>query len=121
MKDVTTVARYFESQPEKTREALTILRQCILAAAPAAEELLNYDIPAYALVPNGKRDQQVMIAGYRNHVGFYPHPTTIEHFAEELSGFKFGKGSVQFSLAEPIPRELVKRMVAYRRALLAAT
>jgi uncharacterized protein YdhG (YjbR/CyaY superfamily) len=55
-----------------------------------------------------------MIAGYKNHVGFYPHPSTIEAFLENLSGYKFAKGSVQFPLDKPIPKELVIKMVRYR-------
>ncbi|RAJ08964.1 hypothetical protein LV92_03182 [Arenibacter echinorum] len=59
-----------------------------------------------------------MIAGYKTHVGFYPHPTTIEKFNSELSNFKKGKGSVQFPLNKSLPKELIESMVAYRMELL---
>lgn len=50
----------------------------------------------------------------KKHIGFYPHPSTIEHFEKELYEFKFVKGSVQFSLNEPIPLDLITKMMQYR-------
>ena len=94
------------------------MRSLIWQAAPQVTELINYQIPAFALVEGGKRDQQVMIAGHKKHVGFYPHPTAIEAFSEELASYKFGKGSVQFPLDRPIPKDLVLRMVKFRLAEL---
>ncbi|MFG0452012.1 iron chaperone [Shewanella algae] len=81
-------------------------------------ELMNYNIPAFALVEGGKREKQIMIAGYKQHVGFYPHPDVIEEFKKQLSGFKYAKGSVQFPLNKPIPEELVAQMVKCRVAQL---
>jgi len=109
---------YFKDQPERTREALLAMRRCILEVVPDAVEMMNYNIPAYALIEGGKREQQIMIAGYKKHVGLYPHPTTMEKFADELSRYKTGKGSVQFPLDEPLPEDLIKRMIAYRYALI---
>jgi uncharacterized protein YdhG (YjbR/CyaY superfamily) len=109
-----TVEEYLNAQPERTRLALLELKSCILETVPGAEELINYNIPAYALVENGKRDMQIMIAGYKNHVGLYPHPSTITAFENELTNYKRGKGSVQFPLDKPLPIDLIKRMIAYR-------
>lgn len=111
---INSVEEYFSSQPEKVRNALLSIRQCILTVVPEAKELLNYNIPAYALIEGGKREQQIMIAGYKNHVGLYPHPTTMEKFDEELKDYKKGKGSVQFPLDKPIPKDLIIKMVEYR-------
>lgn len=116
----STVIDYIEAQPHGTARALRELRSCILGAAPDAEELFNYGIPAFALVPGGKRDQQIMMAGYAGHVGFYPHPSVIEFFASELSGYKCGRGSVQFPNSRPIPSDLVVRMVLKRLEMLAS-
>jgi uncharacterized protein YdhG (YjbR/CyaY superfamily) len=113
-----SVEEYFDSQTEETKKSLLELRKCILKVAPNATELLNYDIPAYALVENGKREQQIMIAGYKKHVGLYPHPTTMEKFEPELKEYKRGKGSVQFPLHKPLPTELIQRMIKYRMELL---
>lgn len=113
-----TVNEYFESQPENTKKTLLELKDCILLAEPNATELLNYNIPAYSLIENGKREHQIMIAGYKKHVGLYPHPTTIEKFDSELSEYKRAKGSVQFPLDKPLPKELILRMIKYRVELL---
>ncbi len=113
-----TVREYFDTQPELTKKALLELKECILKVEPNAEELFNYNIPAYALIKGGKREQQIMIAGYKKHVGFYPHPTTMEKFEPELKAYKRGKGSVQFPLDKPLPKELIIRMIEYRNLLL---
>ena len=117
-KTYNTVSEYIQDQPVATQKALEELRAYILEAAPGAVEMINYNIPAFALVEGGKRDQQIMIAGYKKHVGLYPHPTTMEHFGDELIGYKQGKGSVQFSLDQPLPKELIIRMVQYRSNLI---
>ncbi len=90
------------------------VRVLIHDAVPEAEELLNYKVPSFALVPGGKRDMQIMMAAYAKFIGFYPFPTTMERFAEELKEYKQGKGSVQFPLNQPLPTDLIKRMVKYR-------
>jgi uncharacterized protein YdhG (YjbR/CyaY superfamily) len=113
-----TIDEYISSQPEEQAALLNDLRDAILEAVPDAEEKFNYGIPAFALVKNGKRDEQIMIAGFKKHVGMYPHPTVIEKFEKELSAFKQGKGSIQFPLGSPIPKALVLKMVKYRKKLL---
>lgn len=113
-----SVEEYFNSQPEKTKNALLELKKCILKVAPNATELFNYNIPAYTLINDGKREQQIMIAGYKKHVGFYPHPTTMEKFESELIEYKRGKGSVQFPLDKPLSTKFIERMVNYRMKLL---
>ena len=113
-----SVAGYLNAQPEPTKKALLEIKECILNVEPNATELLNYNIPAYALVENGKREQQIMIAGYKKHVGLYPHPTTMNKFEPELKKYKRGKGSVQFPLDKPLPKELIIRMIEYRKGLL---
>ncbi|MCO5298306.1 MAG: DUF1801 domain-containing protein [Fimbriimonadaceae bacterium] len=112
------VDAYISTQPPETRRALEALRSCIWKAAPGVSEQMNYNIPAFALVEGGKRDKQIMIAGYAKHVGFYPSPEVIEAFADQLAGYKSAKGSVQFPLSEPIPEALVVEMVKVRLAQL---
>jgi uncharacterized protein YdhG (YjbR/CyaY superfamily) len=115
MPDFTTVDDYIASQPVATQKALLELRNIIKEAAPDATEVLNYKVPSFTLVPGGKRDQQIMMAGYAKFVGFYPFPTTVAAFSDELKGYKQGKGSVQFPLDNPLPKELIIRMVKFRR------
>jgi uncharacterized protein YdhG (YjbR/CyaY superfamily) len=112
------VDAYIAAQSPEVQKALEELRSCIWKAAPGVCELMNYKIPAFALVSGGKRDKQIMIAGYAQHVGFYPSPEVIEAFADQLAPFKRAKGSVQFPLDRPIPSALVVDMVKYRLSQL---
>ncbi|MDC7235589.1 MAG: DUF1801 domain-containing protein [Spirochaetales bacterium] len=109
-----TVNDYISSFDVSVQAALQELQSCILKAAPDARIMFNYGIPAYALIPEGKRDQQIMMAGYKKHVGLYPHPDVIEHFRRELAEYKTGKGSVQFPVEKQLPADLIVRMVQYR-------
>lgn len=118
MKEYKSVEEYLSLQPEKTRNALIELRECIFEAAPDATELINYNIPAYSLIKGGNREHQIMIAGYAKHVGLYPHPSTMEKFDSELSEYKRAKGSVQFPLNKTLPKDLIVRMVKFRLELL---
>jgi uncharacterized protein YdhG (YjbR/CyaY superfamily) len=118
-KTYETIDEYIEDQPNGTKSALKILKECIIKAAPDAEELFNYDIPAFALIKGGKRENQIMFAGYSKHVGFYPHPDTILKFSNELKEYKQGKGSIQFPNNKPIPSDLVIRMVRWRKEMIA--
>jgi len=112
------VDEYISNLPPEAQQALEELRLCIWHAAPNASELMNYKIPAFALVKGGKRDQQIMIAGFSKHVGFYPSPPVIEAFSDRLAEYKIAKGSIQFPLNKPIPKEIVIEMVKYRLSQL---
>lgn len=108
------VEDYFDSQAEEVRIRLIEIRNSIFKLHPDAEELFNYNIPSYTLKKGGKREEQIMMAGYTKHIGFYPHPKTIDKFQEELSEYKKGKGSVQFPLNKPLPLDLIEEMVQFR-------
>ena len=114
----TSFDEYIENQSEEVKKVLLELSNYILEAVPNATKLINYNIPSFALVEEGKREKQIMIAGYKKHVGFYPHPTTIEHFWDLLEDYKKAKGSVQFPLSKPLPKELIIKMVKYRKSLI---
>jgi uncharacterized protein YdhG (YjbR/CyaY superfamily) len=118
MQQYRSIEDYICSQSEDQQKALRELKECIKTAAPDSEETFTYNVPSFALIKGGKMEQQIMIAAFKNHVGFYPHPTTIEHFANELKDYKTGKGTVQFPLNKPIPCDLVKRMVEFRLELV---
>jgi len=115
MPSFATVDDYIDHQAPEAQKALNEIREIIKVAAPEAEERLNYKIPSYTLVPGGKRDHQVMMAAYSKFIGFYPFPTTMERFSEELADYKQGKGSVQFPLNKPLPKDLIRRMVEFRK------
>jgi uncharacterized protein YdhG (YjbR/CyaY superfamily) len=115
MPNFGTIDDYIASQPKEAQKVLQELRSIIKEAAPDAIEILNYKVPAFTLVPGGKRDQQIMMAGYAKFVGFYPFPTTMKEFSDELKEYKQGKGSVQFPFEKPLPKDLIIRMVKFRR------
>src|SRR5689334_12026368 len=85
------------------------IRQTIRDAAPNAQETINYAIPTFTL--NGNL---VHFAAFEKHIGFYPTPGGLEHFKQELSGYKGAKGSVQFPLDQPMPFALITRIVKFR-------
>jgi uncharacterized protein YdhG (YjbR/CyaY superfamily) len=115
MPNYETIDDYIANQPPEVQKVLQELRNIIKEAAPDATEILNYKVPSFTLVEGGKRDQQIMMAGYAKFVGFYPFPTTMAVFSDELKEYKQGKGSVQFPLNKPLPKELIIRMVKYRK------
>lgn len=105
-----TVDEYIKSFPKDIQTLLEKVRKTIKTNAPDAVESIAYGMPAYKM--NGK--PLVYFAGYKKHIGFYATPTGHAEFADELSTYKQGKGSVQFPLDKPIPYELIKRIVAFR-------
>jgi uncharacterized protein YdhG (YjbR/CyaY superfamily) len=104
------VDAYITSFPKETRELLEQVRAAILQAAPQAEESISYGMPAYKI--NGK--PLVYFAAFQNHLGFYATPSGHSEFADELSAYKTGKGSVQFPLDSPIPLDLITRITKFR-------
>ena len=91
------------------QEILRQLRDVIRTAAPGAAESSRYRMPTFSL-----HGTLVHFAAVEKHVGFYPTPSGMEKFHEELAGFKTGKGSVQFPLTAPVPYQLIKRIVKFR-------
>ena len=100
---------YIASFPEDVRAILEKVRATIRKAAPGAEETISYRIPTFTL--NGNL---VHFAAFKNHIGFYPGPTGIEAFKEELSAYEGAKGSVRFPLDKPIPLDLISKIVKFR-------
>ena len=104
-----TIEAYIKAQPAKTQKVLKSLRAAIQAAAPQATQTINYGIPTFQLGGN-----LVHFAAFEKHIGFYPAPSAIRAFKNELSGYVSAKGSVQFPLDEPMPLALITRMVKFR-------
>jgi uncharacterized protein YdhG (YjbR/CyaY superfamily) len=108
--DFKSVEQYIASFPQDTQMLLKKIQEIIINNAPNAVESISYGMPAYKL--NGK--PLVYFAGYKNHIGFYATPTGHIKFAEELSVYKQGKGSVQFPVNQLIPYGLIERIVSFR-------
>ena len=103
------IDNYISTFPTATRKALRQIRTAIKDAAPEAEEAIKYGVPTFVL--NGNL---VHFGGFKSHVGFFPGPSGITKFKDELSKYKGAKGSVQFPLDEPMPVALVTRIVKFR-------
>jgi uncharacterized protein YdhG (YjbR/CyaY superfamily) len=104
------VDEYINGFPDEVKAILLRIRRIILDHVPDAEEDMAYRMPSYKTY--GK--PLVYFAGFKNHIGFYATPSGHSEFAEELSAYRHGKGSVQFPLDKPIPYDLVRRIVIFR-------
>ena len=105
-----TIDEYIAGFPQDVQKILKRIRTTIRKAAPDAEETIKYRMPTFTL----KGSNLVHFAGFKNHIGFYPVPTGIEKFKDELSVYEGGKGSVKFPLDKPIPYGLISRIVKFR-------
>lgn len=115
MPNYKTIDDYIANQPIEAQKILKELRSIIKEAVPDAIEIQNYKVPSFILVPGTKTELQIMMVSYSKFVSFYPFPATIEHFTEELKGFKTGKGSINFSFDKQLPKDLIIRMVTFRK------
>ena len=105
----TSVDNYIARFPANARKKLTQIRKLVKQIAPAAEERISYRMPAFFL--NGVL---LWYAAYSKHIGFYPMGSGVAKFERELKTYKHAKGSIQFPIDEPLPLELIKRIVKFR-------
>ena len=103
------IDEYIDGFPDKVQKILQKIRKTIQKAAPEATEAISYAIPTFRL--NGNL---VHFAAYQNHIGLYPAPRGVAEFAEDMVRYEGGKGTARFPLNEPIPYELITRIVAFR-------
>jgi len=104
-----TIDDYIRAAPKAVQERLTAIRKLIREAAPEAQEKISYRIPTFSL--NGNL---VHFGAHTNHIGFYPTPSAIVKFKRELSKYASSKGAVQFPLEEPLPVDLIRKIVVFR-------
>ena len=104
-----SIDQYIATFPEDIQKILQELRATIQAAAPDAQEKISYQMPTFALKGN-----LVYFAKLKNHIGFYPTPSGIEAFKEELSGYEGTKGAIRFPLDKPLPLKLISKIVKFR-------
>lgn len=104
-----SIDEYIHSFPEHIQKKLEELREAIKEEVPQAQEKISYQMPTFFL--NGNL---VHFAAYSKHIGFYPTPSDIDAFKSEISKYKNAKGSVQFPIEEPLPFELIKKIVKFR-------
>lgn len=104
-----SIDAYISTCPESVQSILAELRAVIRAAAPEAVETISYQMPAFA--QNGVL---VYFAACKGHIGFYPTSGPIEAFKHELMAYECSKGAIRFPLDEPLPWDLVSRIVKHR-------
>lgn len=104
-----TIDAYIAGFPEEVQAILQQIRRTIHETAPEATEAISYGMPTFKLHGN-----LVHFGAFKNHIGFYPVPSGMEAFKEELAAYKQGKGSVQFPLDKPMPLDLIRRIVEFR-------
>ncbi|NTV16187.1 MAG: hypothetical protein HGB09_01930 [Chlorobiaceae bacterium] len=104
-----SIDEYIAGFPQDIRETLKAIRETIQSAAPDAEEKISYQMPTFTLKGN-----LVHFAAYKTHIGFYPTPSGIEQFRQELSAYDCAKGTVRFPLGKPVPLDLISRIVQFR-------
>lgn len=108
-KGFSSIDEYIATFPQDKQALLETVRATIKATAPQAQELISYQMPAFALKGN-----LVYFAALKNHIGFYPTGSGIEAFKAEMSGYEVSKGSVKFPLDQPLPLELISKIVQFR-------
>lgn len=117
MKDTTgAVDTYIGRYEGEVRSRLEQLRDLILTEVPEAAESISYGLVGYKL----KDKPLVYFGGFAHHVGFYATPNGHEAFKDEFAPYKQGKGSVQFPLDQPLPIDLIKKVIRYRVSMTSA-
>lgn len=110
-----TIDDYIKHQPIVAQRILIELRNIVKEVVPEVVELPNKKVATFKLVPESKSNLQIMVAAYVRFVSFYPFASAIERFAEELTNFKIGKGCINFPFDTEIPRELIIRIIEFRK------
>jgi len=100
---------YIKAFPKDVQSVLEKIRQSIGKAVPEAEETISYRMPSFKL----KGRILVYFAAFRKHIGFYP-PAPRE-FKKEVSKYEGPKGNLKFPTDEPIPYDLITRIVLFRK------
>lgn len=103
------IDEYIAGFPRDVQQVLKQIRTTIKKVAPDAEEAIKYQVPTFVLNEN-----LVHFAAFKNHIGFYPTPSGIAAFKDELSRYESAKGSVQFPIDEPMPLSLIGKIVKFR-------
>jgi uncharacterized protein YdhG (YjbR/CyaY superfamily) len=106
-----TIDEYIATFPADIQAILQAVRATIREAAPDAKERISYQIPTFTLHGN-----LVHFAAFKHHIGFYPTSSGTAAFHDELAPYVVSKGTVRFPLDQPLPMELIARVVRFRVA-----
>lgn len=103
------IDEYIALYPPNVQKLLGQVRSVIRKTAPAALETIKYQIPTFSLHGN-----LVHFGAFKNHIGFYPAPSGLVEFKDELSVYNSGKGSIQFPIEKKLPLDLIIKIVKFR-------
>jgi uncharacterized protein YdhG (YjbR/CyaY superfamily) len=113
----SSVDEYLAGVPAEARAALEKLRKQISAAAPEAVEAISYQMPGFKV----RGRALVAYAAFKDHCSLFPMSgKVIEDHKAELGAHVTGKGTIQFTVDDPLPAALVKKIVEARLAETAA-
>ena len=107
---MNTINSYIIQFKGETKVQLENLYFYLKQLIPDADEQISYNMPC--LKQNNK--PVVYFAGYKSHLGFYPTAKPIEHFKEKLNNYKHSKGTIQFPINQPLPKELIREIIEYK-------
>jgi uncharacterized protein YdhG (YjbR/CyaY superfamily) len=107
------VDEYLRGVEEPKRSALQTLRRTILEIVPEAEQVISYDVPAFRV-----RGKTVAgFAAFKTHLSYLPFSgSVLGQLADELDGYTMTKSSLHFPVDRPLPKALVKKLIAVRLA-----
>ena len=105
----TNITEYINAAPKEAQKKLREMRACIREAAPGAEEGMKWGMPAFSY-----RRILVTFAAFKHHIGFYPTPSAVKAFADELTQYKIASTSIQFPLEKPLPLALIRKITELR-------
>jgi|SRR5882762_1409869 len=104
-----SITEYINAAPKEAQRKLREMRACVRASAPGAKESLKWGMPAFSY-------QRILVTfgASKHHIGFYPTPSAVRAFANDLSRFATAKASIQFPLERPLPLRLIRKITAFR-------
>jgi uncharacterized protein YdhG (YjbR/CyaY superfamily) len=108
-KKYANISEYIKDFPKPVQLRLEKIRSAIKKEAPMSEEIISYNMPAFK-----QKKTLVYFAAYKLHIGFYALPSGTKAFQKEVALYKTGKGSIQFPHDQPLPIDLITKIVAFR-------
>jgi uncharacterized protein YdhG (YjbR/CyaY superfamily) len=103
------IDEYIAGYPADIQQILQKIRTIVHETAPEAQETISYQVPTFTLKGN-----LVHFAAFKSHISLFPASSGVEKFKNELEGYKTSKGTIQFPLGQPIPYDLIRRIVLFR-------
>ncbi len=111
MTDPATVDDYLAAKPEAQRAGLATMRAAIRAAAPEADEVITYKMPGF------KTHGRFLVSydAFKAHFSLFPaSDAVVDELGDEIRPYLSGRGTIRFPASEPLPTELIARVIAIR-------